>query len=121
MVGKLRALQQGLELNHIYHPILYPFPVLRLLRNPIVYTVAASLQGSARPAHLAHLQGLHRIVVASERDARILADWGLRNVSIVPPGIDTRVTPCRYLPVERNLVPDGVSTVGAPPVRPQGR
>jgi glycosyltransferase involved in cell wall biosynthesis len=104
MLGKLRALQRGLELNHIYHPILYPFPVLRLLRNPIVYTVIASLQGSARPAHLAQLREFHRIVVASERDARILADWGLRNVSIVPPGIETSVAPCQYLPLERDLV-----------------
>ena len=40
------------EINHVYHSIPYTFPVLRFLRNPIVYTVLTSLQQLAEAARV---------------------------------------------------------------------
>lgn len=81
-------LERQCEINHVYHSIPYPFPVLRLLRNPIVYTVLTSLQHLAMPSPK-WLAGLHRIVVSNARDANILKTWGLLNYAVVPAAIDT--------------------------------
>jgi len=88
-VGALRAMERDCKLNHVYFSVPYFFPVLRVLRNPLVYTVTASLENYPRPHNLVHLRSLHRIVVSNERDAAALRSWGLTNYSVIPPGIDT--------------------------------
>lgn len=90
----LRKSERRSRLNHLYFSVPYFFPVLRFLRNPIVYTVVAGAPARSRPSSLAGLASLHHIVVSNERDADALKSWGLTNVAIVSPGIDTsRVTP----------------------------
>ncbi len=70
------------------------FPVLNFLRNPVVYTVVASLANRRKASNIRGLNSLHRVVVTNERDAGILKSWGLSNAAIVPPGIDvSRVVP----------------------------
>ena len=66
----------------------YYFPVLRFLKNPVVFTVVASLAGRSRPAHIDRLNALRGLVVSSERDAAVLRSWGITNCTIVPPAID---------------------------------
>jgi glycosyltransferase involved in cell wall biosynthesis len=97
-------LERETEVNHIYHSVLYPFPILRLLKNPIVYTVLASLRESSKPARLAPLARLARIVVSSERDAEILGSWGLSNYSVVLPGIKTSHLTPSTLPINEEIV-----------------
>ena len=79
------------------------FPVLRALRKPIVYTVVSSLAGQAKPAHLASLKALHRIVVPSERYAEVLETWGVKNYSVVRSAPDRGVLQPSFLPLEREL------------------
>jgi glycosyltransferase involved in cell wall biosynthesis len=88
-LGEIRRLEARCRLNHIYFPFLHAFPVLRLLRNPTVYTVVAGLERYRKPTNLAPLQALHRIVVSTARVADVLHAWGLTNTAVVPPGIDT--------------------------------
>jgi glycosyltransferase involved in cell wall biosynthesis len=87
-LGELRRLEARCRLNHIYFPFLHAFPVLRLLKNPTVYTVVASIEHHDKPANLAPLHALHRIIVSNTRVADVLSSWGLANVAVVPPGID---------------------------------
>ncbi len=85
----IRRLEQDHRLNHVYSPVPYFFPVLRLLRNPIVYTVTAGLDRSRKPAGIDSLNNLHRIVVSNERDADTLTSWGIKNHVLIRPGIAT--------------------------------
>src|SRR3989337_1331120 len=62
-------LERRCEINHVYHSIPYRFPVLRLLRNPIVYTVLTSVRQLAKPPSVKWLAGLHRIGVSNARAA----------------------------------------------------
>lgn len=76
------------QITHLYFSVPYFFPVLRFLRNPVVFTVAASLAGRKPPAHIGRLNALHRIVVSSARDEAILRSWGLTNLAVVPPAVE---------------------------------
>jgi glycosyltransferase involved in cell wall biosynthesis len=84
----LRRAERRCKVNHIFFSVAYPFPVLRVLRNPTVYTVVASLAGRAKPHNIERLRALRRIVVSNERDLEVLRSWGLSNGSIIPTGID---------------------------------
>ena len=82
-------LERRCEINHVFHSIPYQFPVLRFLRNPIVYTVLTSVRQLAKPPSLKWLASLHCLVVSNARDADILKSWGLSNYAVVPPAIQT--------------------------------
>jgi glycosyltransferase involved in cell wall biosynthesis len=102
-IKELRASESRCKVNHVFFPTPYAFPVLRLLRNPIVYTVGGSLDANRRPRARSQLAKLRAIVVSSERDAGILESWGLRNYAVIPPGIDASgLTPSK-LPLGREL------------------
>jgi glycosyltransferase involved in cell wall biosynthesis len=103
-VGRLRARERDHRLNHVYFAVPYVFPVLRVLRNPLIYTVTASCYRYPRPRNLTPLRALHRIVVSNDRDAAALQSWGLTNVSIIRPGIDTTRLTVRPLPPVKELV-----------------
>jgi glycosyltransferase involved in cell wall biosynthesis len=96
----LRRAEARHDTNHIYFGVLYWFPVLDLLRKPIVYTVSATLDARRKPRALAKLKGLHRIVVSNERDTATLDAWGLSNYALIPPGIDTAAISRHPLPLE---------------------
>ncbi len=73
------------------------------MKNPIVYTVGASLQKQRKPLNINRLNSLHRIVISNERDQQILESWGIKNYSIITPGIDTSGFSPYPLPLEREL------------------
>ena len=85
----LRRREANVGLHHIYNPHLFCFPYLRWLRRPIIYSVTAGLGSPQRPRNLTALERLSAIVVSNERDQETLRDWGLRNVHVIRPGIDT--------------------------------
>jgi glycosyltransferase involved in cell wall biosynthesis len=103
-IGKIRQLQRELGVTHVYFPSPYFFPVLRLLREPIFYTVAGSLDARRKPRAAAQLAKLRRVIVASERDARVLDGWGLPNHAIVRPGINTSAFVPAPLRFDRELI-----------------
>src|SRR6516165_2965466 len=78
-IKELHALEGQCKINHVFFPSPYAFPILRLLRNPIFYTVGGSLDANRRPFARAPLRKLRTIIVSNDRDARILEAWGLRN------------------------------------------
>ena len=103
-IRELRALERQCEANHVFFSMLYPFPILRLLRNPIFYTVVGSLDPNRAPYACSRLEKLRGIIVSNARDAAVLEGWGLRNYTIIPPGIDASGLVPSRLPLERDLI-----------------
>jgi glycosyltransferase involved in cell wall biosynthesis len=92
----LRRQEATIRLHHVYNAHPFFFPYLRWLRRPVVYTVTAGLESTQWPQdhQLECLRQLSAIVVSNERDQAILRAWGLTNVHVIRPGIDTsRFTP----------------------------
>jgi glycosyltransferase involved in cell wall biosynthesis len=96
---EIRRLEKLCRVTHIFHSVLYRFPLLRLLGNPVVYTITASLGGLVKPRKLRWLEKLRCVVVSNARDAEVLRDWGLSNYGIVPPAIDVTGIARRALPL----------------------
>jgi glycosyltransferase involved in cell wall biosynthesis len=87
---KLKALwakEAELDLHHFYNPDPFPYPILRRLRRPVVYTISSGL-GRHRPK-LAYFKKLAAVAVADERSFKQLRAVGLDNSFLVRPGIDT--------------------------------
>ena len=87
-LADIRTAESRSRVTHIFHTVPYCFPVLRLLRNPIVFTVTASVTQSAVPSGLGFLRKIHRFVVSNRRDEQILRQWGLSQVETILPGLD---------------------------------
>src|SRR5271165_4556875 len=102
-IRQIRNLENRSKINHLFFPSPYFFPILRLLGNPIFYTITASLDLKKRPAAHAQLKRLQRIVVSNDRDAGILKAWGLTNYAIIPPAIDASGFTRTSLPLDRQL------------------
>jgi glycosyltransferase involved in cell wall biosynthesis len=99
----LRKAEAVTDIHHVYNPDLYPFPYLKWLRRPVVYSVAAGLAAQKRPPRGDVLASLHTIVVSNERDLAILNSWGLDNCRLVRPGIDTSRFSHSPLPLRSGL------------------
>jgi glycosyltransferase involved in cell wall biosynthesis len=94
---QLRAQESHLDFYHFYNPDPFPFLFLRLLRRPIVYSISCGL-GDQQP-NLAFFKRLTLIAAADERSQKRLHQWGLNNVMLVQPGIDTTRFTCSPLPL----------------------
>jgi glycosyltransferase involved in cell wall biosynthesis len=99
----LRKMEAVADIHHLYNPELYPFPILRWLRRPIVYSVAAGLQAHKRPFNRGVLDSLHTIVVSNERDLAVLNSWGFDNCRLIRPGIDVSRFIYSPLPLRSDL------------------
>lgn len=82
---KIWKKEQDCDLHHIFHSIWYPFPLISLLRKPVIFTVAGGLAHSLQyaPQNKAHL------VLASEQEKKQADERGWKSTSFVYPGIDT--------------------------------
>jgi glycosyltransferase involved in cell wall biosynthesis len=88
----LRRLEREADLVHVYHAELFAFPVLRLLRKPVVYSVVAGLGDGHLPG-LGFLRRLGAIVVPHQRDLSRLRQLGVSQGHVITGGIDkTRLT-----------------------------
>ena len=99
------------RLHHVYNAHPFFFPYLRWLRRPIIYSVTAGLKPSLKHSHLKGLERPSAIVVSSERDQTTLRKWGLENVHVIRPGIDTS----RFSPVAPPTGPGFTLLAGSAP------
>lgn len=83
-ISQLKRLDRVVDLHHIFSPILFPYPFLRFLRRPVVYSVGAGIDRTA------HSQKWHdiQVVVGSERDLDAAKSIGLDSASLVYPGVE---------------------------------
>jgi glycosyltransferase involved in cell wall biosynthesis len=95
--------ERHVSFHHIFNPDPFCFDVLRFLRRPIVYTVAAGLHGGARAAVKQLAERVHTLVVSTERDLETLHLLGVDNVVRVHPGIDT--SRFSYTPIGLDAAP----------------
>jgi glycosyltransferase involved in cell wall biosynthesis len=83
----IRSREASLHLHHVYNPDLYPFPYLRALRRPLIYSVTCGV-GDRQP-NRAFFASMAAIAVSDKRSLKRLESWGLDNAALVHPGIDT--------------------------------
>ncbi|NIV30406.1 MAG: glycosyltransferase [Anaerolineae bacterium] len=100
-LGELRSWEADLDLHHFYNPDPFPFPYLRRLRRPIVYSITCGV-GDRRP-NFAFFSSLAAIAVSDERSLRRLLSWGLENAVLVQPGIDLRCFTYSPLPLRSEI------------------
>jgi glycosyltransferase involved in cell wall biosynthesis len=98
----LKRQDSRVDLHHVYNPDPFPFPILRWLNRPKIYTLSAGLTSRLRSEGSRPLSAgffcrrIHTVVVSNERDRRRLIDAGIANVRIIPPGVDlSRISPSR--------------------------
>jgi glycosyltransferase involved in cell wall biosynthesis len=90
---KLREIRgHEAELHHFFNPDPFPFPYLRALRRPVVYSLTCGLR--QEKVNRKFLSRMSVVTVSDERSLDHLKSQGLTNLSLVQPGIDkARFTP----------------------------
>lgn len=91
---EIRHLENTLRLHHFYNPDPFPFPYLLLLRRPVVYSLTG---GVTRRPLLSFLARMAAVTVLDKESLSRLQGWGLENVFLVRPGIDTTRFTCHPL------------------------
>lgn len=99
-ISRLKRLDSLVDLHHVFSPILFPYPFLRFLRRPVVYSVGAGIDRTA------HIQKWHdiQVVVGSERDLGVAKSMGLDSASLVYPGVDTSRFVKQQLPLTDDCI-----------------
>jgi glycosyltransferase involved in cell wall biosynthesis len=100
-LAEIRQREAHVTLHNLYNPDPFPFPYLRLLRRPAVYSITCGV-GDRRP-RLAFFSALAAVAVPDERSLKRLQSWGLDNVVRVRPGIDTRRFSYTPLPLRSEI------------------
>ena len=98
---QLRIREGRFDLHHFYNPDPFPFPYLRWLGRPVIYSITCGV-GERRP-NLAFLRAMAGLAVSDERSLNRLKAWGLDRVYLVRVGIDQRRFSHTPLPLERDI------------------
>lgn len=84
----LRRMEAHFGIHHLYNPDPFPFPILHFLRRPIIYTITSGIGSRHRP-HTTFFNRLAATVVPDERSLTQLKSAGVKNATLIRPGIDT--------------------------------
>ncbi len=84
---QLHALERGVQIDHLFNPDPFAFPVLRFLRRPVIYSLTGGV--GDRRIDRRFFASLAAVTVSDERSLKRLQAYGLdNNVYVIPPGID---------------------------------
>lgn len=83
----LLSLESTLDLHHFYNADAYPFPILRLLRKPVVYTISGGVRRCRLPRRF--LNSMATVIVYDERSLARMREKGIQTGVVMRPGIDT--------------------------------
>ena len=91
MLRELRRHEANISLHQIYNPDLFPYPHLRRLRKPVIYTLVGGA-GEHKPSksNVSFFKSLAAVTVADPQSLDRLKAWGLHNALLIQPGIDTK-------------------------------
>lgn len=92
---ELRSREANLHLHHFFNPDPFPFPYLRKLQRPVVYSVTCGARD--RWPNVAFFSSLAAVAASDERSLKRFKSWGLENTLLVRPGIDTSRFTCSPL------------------------
>lgn len=84
---RLHTVEAHLHIHHLYNPDPFPFPVLRVLRRPVVYSLTGGVEG--KRINKRFFASLAAVTVADRISRDYLIHEGLENVFLARPGIDT--------------------------------
>ena len=87
LLKKIRKKEAQFQAHHLYNADPFPFPVLRWFKQPIIYSISSGV-GNRRP-NIGFFNSLAAVTVADERSVQRLQSWGLNNVHLVRPSIDS--------------------------------
>ena len=79
--------ERAYDLIHFYNPDPFPYPVLRCLKKPVVYSLLGGV--GKQPHWTRFFRSLAAVTVSDEQSQQNLQAWGLSNVHLVRPGIET--------------------------------
>lgn len=106
---RLRALEASLDMHHLYNPDPFPFPILRTLRRPVIYSLSGGVED--RRLNVPFFASMDAVTVADVDSLGRLKSQGLDNVMLVRPGIDTT----RFTHIPLSLGPEITLMVGSAP------
>ncbi|MEZ4593432.1 MAG: glycosyltransferase [Chloroflexota bacterium] len=86
---RLRRTEKQVQLHHIFNPDLFPFPALRGLKKPIVYTAVTGLGHTTQATAQKLARLVHTLVLPTAADVQKLAAWGIENTAVIHPAINT--------------------------------
>jgi glycosyltransferase involved in cell wall biosynthesis len=98
---ELREREVNLRLHHFYNPDPFPFPYLRKLRCPVIYSVTCGVRD--KQPNVAFFSSLATVVASDERSLNRLQAWGLKNIMLARPGIDTSRFTHSPLPLQSRI------------------
>ncbi len=87
---RLRRTEKQVQLHHIFNPDLFPFPALRWLKKPIVYTAVTGLGHTSQAVVQKLAHQVHTLILPTLNDQQQLKAWGITNTAVIRPGINTR-------------------------------
>ncbi len=87
LLPQMARLNDATEVFHLHHAHPRLFWLLRALRKPVIYSITSGLRAVA-PTGAGELNQRARFVVSNERDAAMMAGWGITNTQVVRAGID---------------------------------
>lgn len=103
-ICSLRRLEETAALHHLYYATLYPFPWLRRLGRPLVYSVVTGVGTAIAGRRPDWLKRIHTIITPNPRDEALLKSLPNVRHRIIRPGIAVErftFTPCA---LDRELV-----------------
>lgn len=103
-LAKLRAIDQRVDVHHVFSNGLYPYPVLSFFKKPIVFS---SLIGVSSPKLAISSLSLHNVrhfTVPTASDQALMKAGGYKNVSVVPSGIELSRFSFSPLAVEEKFI-----------------
>ena len=100
-LGQLRSREASAHLHHLFNPDPFPFPILRRLRRPIIYSLTGGI--TERRSNVDFFASLAAVTVADERSLERLKSWGVDNAVLVRPGIDTSRFTSSLLPLRSEI------------------
>ncbi len=84
-LNTLRSMERDADIHHVFLHHLFPLPVLRILKKPVICSVITAV--SPVPGLLKNYP--YHVVVNNEQDGELLRERGFQEYSIITPGIDT--------------------------------
>lgn len=84
---QIRDRESEIEVHHLFNPDPFPFPLLRALRRPVIYSLTGGMR--KKPINVSFFNSLNAVTVADNRSLDYLRSIGVKNAFRVQPGIDT--------------------------------
>ncbi len=103
--------EPAVDLHHLYYATLYPFPWLRALRKPLIYSVVTGVGAHVKCGRADWLKNISTIVSCNPRDEAALQALKPSRYRIIRPGIATE----RFNPVPLVFRDELVLLVGSAP------